>query len=104
MRISDWSSDVCSSDLEVALGDHGAADAAVDRRMDPGELQVEPGRRDRGLGSADAGVALRTGGPDRKSAVQGKSVYVRVDIGGRRILKKKTNNQLLIHTAYKDQQ
>src|SRR3546814_2535203 len=49
MRISDWSSDVCSSDLrgqqrlvglgEVALGDHGAADAAVDRRADLGELQ-----------------------------------------------------------------
>src|SRR3546814_17257187 len=31
-------------------------------------------------------------GPDRKSVVSGKSVSVRVDRGGRRISKKKTNN------------
>src|SRR3546814_14707033 len=43
MRISDWSSDVCSSDLL-------------------GELQVELRRRDRGLGGAHAGVALCAGG------------------------------------------
>src|SRR3546814_12856898 len=30
---------------------------------------------------------------DRKSAVSGKSVSVRVDLGGRRILKKKTNTK-----------
>src|SRR3546814_15538470 len=28
---------------------------------------------------------------DRKSVVKGNSVYVRVDLGGRRIIKKKTN-------------
>src|SRR3546814_14820506 len=28
---------------------------------------------------------------DRKSVVSGKSVYVRVDLGGRRLIKKKTN-------------
>src|SRR5690606_24639114 len=47
---------------EVAFGDHGAADAAVDRRADLGELQVQPGRGYRGLGRAHAGVALRAGG------------------------------------------
>src|SRR3546814_19971097 len=30
---------------------------------------------------------------DRKSAVEGKSVSVRVDLGGRRILKKRNNTQ-----------
>src|SRR3546814_17279215 len=33
---------------------------------------------------------------DRKSVVEGKSVSVRVDIGGRRIIKKKTQKQLLV--------
>src|SRR3546814_7865061 len=32
----------------------------------------------------------RTSPPDRKSVVSGKSVSVRVDLGGRRIIKKKT--------------
>src|SRR3546814_12234887 len=31
--------------------------------------------------------------PDRQSAVQGKSVAVRVDLGGRRIMKKKQNTR-----------
>src|SRR3546814_14320137 len=33
---------------------------------------------------------------DRKSVVEGKSVSVRVDLGGRRIIKKKKNNQSTI--------
>src|SRR3546814_15317582 len=33
------------------------------------------------------------GGPDRKSVVWGTSVSVRVDLGGRRILKKKKTNK-----------
>src|SRR3546814_15333065 len=33
------------------------------------------------------------GGLDRKSVVSGKSVSVRVDLGGRRIIKKKKENQ-----------
>src|SRR3546814_12572438 len=32
-------------------------------------------------------------GPDRKRVVEGKSVSVRVDLGGRRILKKKKNTK-----------
>src|SRR3546814_12175550 len=38
---------------------------------------------------AAAGVDRRLGGSDRKSVVSGKSVSVRVDLGGRRIIKKK---------------
>src|SRR3546814_16351003 len=36
-----------------------------------------------------AAEALVPGAPDRKSVVEGKSVSVRVDLGGRRIIKKK---------------
>src|SRR3546814_12216030 len=32
---------------------------------------------------------------DRKSVVEGKSVSVRVDLGGRRIIKKKNNNKII---------
>src|SRR3546814_19739688 len=35
---------------------------------------------------------------DRKSVVQGKSVSVRVDLGGSRIIKKKTKTKLQKHT------
>src|SRR3546814_9004320 len=43
MRISDWSSDVCSSD--VALGDSQAVEVAVERRQPAGDLEAEGGRR-----------------------------------------------------------
>src|SRR3546814_20012874 len=94
MRISDWSSDVCSSDLgRVAR-----------RRRKPGQ---PPGGHDACVGAGGAaggagdhgqpGAVERGGGvffrpSDRKSVVKGKSVSVRVDLGGRRILKKKISN------------
>src|SRR5213079_3788678 len=58
----DWSSDVCSSDLPRARADvhHRVADVRPDRL-----------------------------GGDRKSVVWGKSVGCCVDLGGRRIIKKK---------------
>src|SRR3546814_13107405 len=37
-------------------------------------------------------TSVRPFAPDRKSVVSGKSVSVRVDLGGRRIIKKKNNN------------
>src|SRR3546814_19434846 len=43
-------------------------------------------------GDAPGVAGQGTGGRDRKSAVSGKSVYVRVDIGGRRLIKKNKNN------------
>src|SRR3546814_13283447 len=75
MRISDWSSDVCSSDL---------------RRHASGM----PGGLRRGRRTLGHCAAPRPGGHpafhgDRKSVVWGKSVSVRVDLGGRRIIKKK---------------
>src|SRR3546814_14848048 len=38
-------------------------------------------------------ASLRIRSSDRKSVVQGKSVSVRVDVGGRRIIKKKSNHR-----------
>src|SRR3546814_3299603 len=86
VRISDWSSDVCSSDLEAVLrlrDDIGAGDLA------PGDAQREAGSfrcwRGGGFGAELWGVGI-----DRKSVVQGKSVSVRVDLGARSIIKKKS--------------
>src|SRR3546814_13094999 len=42
---------------------------------------------------------VRAAGTDRKSVVSGKSVSVRVDLGGRRIIKKKIINVLVITHA-----
>src|SRR3546814_4802780 len=76
MRISDCSSDVCSSDLGRKMA------AAV-----PPASMVSPRRR---------AISLPCSIPtiDRKSVVWGKSVSVRVDLGGRRIIKKKTKRQM----------
>src|SRR3546814_12996750 len=95
MRISDWSSDVCSSDLardqrrkarHFARQPHADAELARRlRRVERGrgvERDVEPAQR----------LAHR---PDRKSVVLGKSVSVRVDLGGRRIIKKKKSSHKL---------
>src|SRR3546814_20446912 len=72
MRISDWSSDVCSSDLKRVF---------LKRAGEAGERAYEL--------TADfpvlPGDTLRL---DRKSVVSGKSVSVRVDLGGRRSITK----------------
>src|SRR3546814_19697346 len=55
-----------------------------------------------GLGKARADPDMAARGPDRKSVVQGKSGAVRVDFGGRRIIKNKKNdhNRNRITTKY----
>src|SRR3546814_3437876 len=75
MRISDWSSDVCSSDL-LLLTAEVRSTPVFSRRPSP---QGEGGRLE----------YLVVRHSDRKSVVSGKSVSVRVDLGGRRIIKKK---------------
>src|SRR3546814_12317602 len=99
MRISDWSSDVCSSDLPgAARPAPGAGTPRGGRSIRPprmharhrrGEFPARAGRRARRRGRGDARVDLARA--DRKSVVEGKSVSVRVDLGGRRIIKKKKN-------------
>src|SRR3546814_13688159 len=119
MRISDWSSDVCSSDLHALLQTTALEDGEIDRRADgeePGiptvevvELegfdadsspQADP-RVEIGFGDADGRRcsmelgfgALYVRPPDRKSVVEGKSGSVRVDLGGSRIIKTKKDTK-----------
>src|SRR3546814_7402540 len=102
-RISDWSSDVCSSDLTGGGEGRGraAALAAGNRREDAGAPAAHPARRaavHRPDQRAAAAVAQRARArrhrcQDRKSVVSGKSVSVRVALGGRRIIKKKNKQQ-----------
>src|SRR3546814_13339925 len=95
MRISDWSSDGCSSDLSGRHPDDvgGGAGHPQDLRSAcqllyhqarrPGQVR----RHREGAGGVLA-VDRETAQQDRTSVVKGKSVSVRVDLGGRRIIKK----------------
>src|SRR3546814_18369151 len=102
MRISDWSSDVCSSDLQPGHHEQVVSEPrhGVDRRAQ-GALagrgitvectaQVMHGQPHQDEGEHEA--QTRTHAEDRKSVVKGKSVSVRVDHGGSGIIKK-TNTQ-----------
>src|SRR3546814_10965196 len=107
MRISDWSSDVCSSDLRTAAGRRlpGPMERGRPRprRRPDGAAQHRELRRRaqascrpvRGTAAtarrAIRGVRARAG--DRKGVVEGKSVSVRVDLGGRRNIKKKKSKK-----------
>src|SRR3546814_17976259 len=111
MRISDWSSDVCSSDL---LGQQ-LAEAGVD------VVQVHRSyvvNRDKvaevaPLRDGDFRIRMADGSDlrgsrrfrhllDRKSVVSGQSVSVRVDLGGRRIIKKKKKHNTIRHNIAAD--
>src|SRR3546814_17910416 len=92
MRISDWSSDVCSSDLP---GDAALARLAVDAdHCFVAAPQV--GGVDGEVGDLPLVVVLALARgealldsvlmADRKSVVSGKSVSVRVDLGGTRTI------------------
>src|SRR3546814_15321320 len=104
MRISDWSSDVCSSDLPISV-----AAVSAERLQAAGVVSIQQlssavagltvnqttsyfSPHLRGVGTSFFGPAIEN--PvglyvDRKSVVSGKSVSVRVDLGGRRIIKQK---------------
>src|SRR3546814_12388748 len=101
MRISDWSSDVCSSDLRekrsagcpCATGDAAPSAPSVRRRSRAG-ASATAGTAGRGAGTCrpPSGPAHRASAckTERKSVGEGKSVTVSVDLGGRRIIQKKT--------------
>src|SRR3546814_8248324 len=86
MRISDWSSDVCSSDLLLftAVGAPLLAfilnAALLGRDLEAMVRARHPDRPPLGRGA-------RWSLGDRKSVVKGKRVSVRVDLGGRRSIK-----------------
>src|SRR3546814_14899977 len=112
MRISDWSSDVCSSDLRTlhqlhVLGSRnfrhniltihfhrGNSCGKFGRKQllesfaTGGEEQITPIVTESRLSEGVAGVGSQYA-KDRKSVVEGKRGSVRVDLGGRRIIKKK---------------
>src|SRR3546814_15927457 len=93
-RISDWRSDVCSSDLAVEPGQHEEGRAV--NATAQGQVQLVVGM------NVFAGLKEQEGRTqhhrDRKSVVEGKSVSVRVDLGGRRIIKNKKRSTHRVHT------
>src|SRR3546814_11176075 len=106
MRISDWSSDVCSSDLTSvpALSSPSCRYAFANRgscsRRLPLRLSCSAGTQGGGLIRSSSGNQPDTVPPmkrpagrqprkERKSVVWGTSVSVRVDLGGRRLIQKK---------------
>src|SRR3546814_19520681 len=105
MRISDWSSDVCSSDLWKPYGGHPYTPDEIAVPLISGAIAL--------LGDpADQIIALRDHLADlyerlrprhqgaRKSVVSGQSVSVRVDLGGRRIINNK--RQIITDTLFID--
>src|SRR3546814_1035738 len=95
MRISDWSSDVCSSDLtdplDLGFGlIGGIVNAILDAHIAAGSCLDHVPADQRGpivhFVKQPVHVPDHLAG-DRKSVVSGKSVSVRVDLGGRRIIK-----------------
>src|SRR3546814_19820892 len=89
MRISDWSSDVCSSDLTISSFTSSSSFSLIiivsSALSTLATLQYAFIARSPSHEESDVAE-------DRKSVVEGKSVSVRVDLGGRRIIKKKIRN------------
>src|SRR3546814_16082046 len=98
MRISDWSSDVCSSDLVIATSrssaypsDLSSADTMPASRRYAAKSMSAYVRSKAGRRAAEAGQCSDTPRDPRSDERRvGKGVSVRVDLGGRRIFKKKT--------------
>src|SRR3546814_21183793 len=109
MRISDWSSDVCSSDLAIRGFEVEDEFPGLGRRiikLDAREISAtgnQAGRllvafddvtesrlleRHQDILAADLSHRIKTRLQDRKSVLSGKRVSVRVTIGGRRFNKK----------------
>src|SRR3546814_12570971 len=93
MRISDWSSDVCSSDLINA----SRSLARITRSLTKGEPEGSETRHNIILRQIAFAHSMRCQlrrqslyeDIDRQSVVSGKSVSARVDLGVRRNIKKK---------------
>src|SRR3546814_20647500 len=102
MRISDWSSDVCSSDLDASTkrkrlleGQPMQRGIALGHGGNPKGQDVDAPLGNAGRAERDirCGAAIprfrRRPGADRTSVESGKSVSARSDSGGRRRNKKK---------------
>src|SRR3546814_12533389 len=92
MRISDWSSDVCSSDLEAfAMKMLGGLRQEIVFARRQREIGQEPGWISVPLIVTSHTWENSKNEQSHRSEERrvGKSVSVRVDLGGRRIIKKK---------------
>src|SRR3546814_13841819 len=109
MRISDWISDVCSSDLGLGDKRNGAAGARIhlnqinfvflDRELHIHQAtHFKRYRKFMGLTFdfiyhfVAKAIRRQGAGADRQSVVKGKRESVRVALGGRRIMQNKTYN------------
>src|SRR3546814_19512742 len=98
MRISDWSSDVCSSDLLVP---YAAADQGAPKRRgvrDTALLGVRLAGADDLVDDRLVVLVEQLHGRTEhdqigRSSCRERGVSVRVDLGGRRTLKKQTKNK-----------
>src|SRR3546814_18364454 len=68
MRISDWSSDVCSSDLEVAV--HEAEAALLQARAQVEALKATYAQKQAALSSTQADLTFRRSDDNRIKALQ----------------------------------
>src|SRR3546814_17813615 len=93
MRISDWSSDVCSSDLSCARA-RPFDDQGPERPTPAPATQPRPNARPARPRGHSRGPGRDRQGPEIGRASCRESVSVRVDLGGRRILKKKKPNHI----------
>src|SRR3546814_15587006 len=99
LRISDWSSDVCSSDL---LGRRFRDRVGAVRHLDDvaGDGGVPP---DAGSVRCCPGAAVADGAARSEERRVGKEVSVRVDLGGRRIITTKKYSNRTTTTSSTDQ-
>src|SRR3546814_12406501 len=100
MRISDWSSDVCSSDLTENVSSAVSVStmrAAARRAATIFQPDMLPDRS-----SSSTTSRGRTGRSEERRV--GKSVSVRVDLGGGRIIKKQKHKHTMSDTTNTDLQ
>src|SRR3546814_16676863 len=109
MRISDWSSDVCSSDLsvyvdfaveqQVAAGLRKAdkvkifasSDTPTEAALVAIDARVDPATRNAVVRAKIADATRAPAPGHRKSVVEGQSVATRVSHGGRSVNKEQNN-------------
>src|SRR3546814_15661480 len=108
-RISDWSSDVCSSDIMAQRLLDPMKAMGIDVRLGAQAARFEPGRvflADESSIATDLvvlglGVSpnseLGEAAGDRQRVVQGTSVSVRVDLGGTRFITNTTSLHITIY-------
>src|SRR3546814_17233660 len=106
MRISDWSSDVCSSDLyrdtpsaHIPVVQHNVR-WIMRHTLVAAFATLTDANRTRGDLMSRGIAREQIHAIDRKSVVWGKSVSVRVDLGGRRHIKKKNMSHHRTNTSH----